>query len=248
MLAGADAGEQRVARAPHRLHGAALPVLQHLVVDAVGGAAQRKFAQRDQVALAKEVAYRALGLLLLGIKKSSRARAVRNLHAVNDVRRASVSEPLGDNRSAMRSLYRTMAPALMMAALAGPASAGPTPERAASCVAALKVRADALAKRLQAGDDNVQPELMTVLEHGYAFIGDAYLNGLRDKKAAEDRLKAAQEAQVGLSEAQMAHRQAGCHAEATKMLAEAGAINRMFVSTAARARIAKLKKAAAAPG
>ena len=40
--------------APPRLRA---PVLQHLVVDAVGGAAQRQLAQGDQVALAEEVAH-----------------------------------------------------------------------------------------------------------------------------------------------------------------------------------------------
>jgi len=136
-----------------------------------------------------------------------------------------------------------MTPALMFAALAGAATAGPTPERAASCVAALKVRADALTQRLQAGDAKVQPELTKVLEYGYVFIGDAYLNGHRDEKAAKARLKAAQEAQAGLSQAQMAQRQSDCQAEATKLLADTAAFNRMLIANAARARIAKLKKA-----
>ena len=56
--------------------------------------------------------------------------------------------------------------------------------------------------------------------------------------------KAAQEAQAGLSEAQMAQRQAGCQAEATKLLAETAGFNRMLIANAARARIAKLKRAA----
>jgi hypothetical protein len=38
-------------------------ILAHLRVDAIGGAAQRQLAQCDQVALAKEIAHRALGLL-----------------------------------------------------------------------------------------------------------------------------------------------------------------------------------------
>jgi len=133
---------------------------------------------------------------------------------------------------------------MMLMALAGASTAGPTPERAASCVAALKVRADALTQRLQAGDAKVQPELAKVLEYGYVFIGDAYMNGHRDEQAAKARLKAAQEAQAGLSEAQLTQRQAGCQAEATKMLAETAAFNRMLIANAARARIAKLKKAA----
>jgi hypothetical protein len=144
----------------------------------------------------------------------------------------------------MRSLYRRLAPALLLAACAATAGAGPTPERAAACVAALKVRADALALRLRAGDAKVQPELTKLLEHGYAFIGDAYLNGHRDEKAAKARLKAAQDAQAALSEAQLAERQAGCQTEASKMLANTAAFNRMLIANAARARIDKLKKTA----
>jgi hypothetical protein len=144
----------------------------------------------------------------------------------------------------MRSFYRKLAPAMMLMAAAASSNAGPTPEHAASCVAALKVRADALTQRLQAGDASVQAELTKVLEYGYVFIGDAYLNGHRDEKAAKARLKAAQEAQAGLSEAQLTRRQADCQTEATKLLAETGGFNRMLISNAARARIAKLKKAA----
>lgn len=133
---------------------------------------------------------------------------------------------------------------MMLTAPAGASTAGPTPERAASCVAALKVRADALTLRFQAGDAKVQPELAKMLEYGYVFIGDAYLNGHRDEKAAKARLKAAQEAQSALPEAQLKQRQVECQAEATKMLAETAAFNRMLITNAARARIAKLKKAA----
>ena len=58
-----DAGQQRLAVGPHRLHRALAPVGLHLVVDAIGGAAQRQLAQREQVALAEEVRHRPLGLL-----------------------------------------------------------------------------------------------------------------------------------------------------------------------------------------
>jgi hypothetical protein len=147
------------------------------------------------------------------------------------------------------AVVKIFAATLLLLAAHGPASAGPTPERAASCVAALKVRADALTKKLQAGDSKVQPELTKILEHGFAFIGDAYLQGHRDKKAAEARLKAAEEAQAGLPEAQLTQRQAECSREATKLLAETAAINRMMVAGAARARVSKLKNATpATPG
>ncbi len=103
----------------------------------------------------------------------------------------------GQSRSDAKLVQKAGAGALACG-LRRTASAGPTPERAAACVAALKVRADALALRLRAGDAKVQPELTKLLEHGYAFIGDAYLNGHRDEKAAKARLKAAQDAQAGI--------------------------------------------------
>jgi len=66
-FARADAGQQRIARGPYRLAqraalGRAAPVL-HLRVHPVGRAAQRQLAQRDQIALAKEIGRRLLRLL-----------------------------------------------------------------------------------------------------------------------------------------------------------------------------------------
>jgi hypothetical protein len=58
-----DAHEQPLARLPDALDRAIGTVLAHLRVDAVGRAPQRELAQRDQVALAEEVAHRTLGLL-----------------------------------------------------------------------------------------------------------------------------------------------------------------------------------------
>ena len=63
---GADGGQQRLARGPHGLlaaDGVGAPPVLNLRVGAVGGAAQHQLAQRDQVAFAKEVGRRALGLL-----------------------------------------------------------------------------------------------------------------------------------------------------------------------------------------
>ncbi|MCY1420907.1 hypothetical protein D9M71_365440 [compost metagenome] len=62
LLAGADAGQQRFAVGPYRLHGRVAAVGLHLVVNAVGGAAQGQLAKREQVALAEEVRRGPLGL------------------------------------------------------------------------------------------------------------------------------------------------------------------------------------------
>ncbi|MNV77821.1 hypothetical protein D3C71_1712770 [compost metagenome] len=54
--AGADAGDHGFAGAPDGFDGAVAAIGLDVVVDMVGGAAQRQFAQGDQVALAEEIA------------------------------------------------------------------------------------------------------------------------------------------------------------------------------------------------
>ena len=124
------------------------------------------------------------------------------------------------------------------------AQAGPAPERAAACVAALKLRADSLGARLPK-DPRVEPELTAVLEQGFAFIGDAYLNGMRDKARADALLAQAQQAQKSLTPAQIAERQAGCQAEALRLLKDASPFGRMVVSHQARKRVERIKQKAA---
>jgi hypothetical protein len=150
---------------------------------------------------------------------------------------------LADNQQVIRCLPILVLAAWPLAMAAPSLAAGPTPQRAAECVAALKVRADALTRRLQAGDDTVQGELTAVIERGFAFIGEAYLQGLHDKKQAQALLAAAERAQSGLPDALLVQRQVACRVEADKMLADTVAINRFVVQTAARARVARLKRA-----
>ena len=59
----ADAGQQRAFGVPHRGDGFLDPVAAHIVFDMLGGATQGNLAQSDQIALAKEILRRALGLL-----------------------------------------------------------------------------------------------------------------------------------------------------------------------------------------
>ena len=59
----ADADQDALVGRPGLGDGVVAPVALHLRVDAVGGAAQRQLAQRDQVALAKEALDRPFGLL-----------------------------------------------------------------------------------------------------------------------------------------------------------------------------------------
>ncbi|MNQ69347.1 hypothetical protein D3C85_839380 [compost metagenome] len=61
--AGADAGDDGLARAPYGFDGAVAAIGLDVVVHVVGGAAQRQFAQRDQISLAKEILRGVAGLL-----------------------------------------------------------------------------------------------------------------------------------------------------------------------------------------
>jgi hypothetical protein len=60
---GPDAHQQPLARLPDMLDRTVGAIFAHLRIDTIGGTPQRQLAQRDQVAFAKEVAHRALGLL-----------------------------------------------------------------------------------------------------------------------------------------------------------------------------------------
>src|SRR5687768_3032633 len=108
-------------------------------------------------------------------------------------------------------------------------AAGPTPEHSAECVAALEAEAEAMAAQYRSGRTEVEPELVRRVQQGFAFIGTAYLQGVRDVEA-ERLLKAAQAAQKNIRPAELAARQAACRTEGTRLLEKANAIERAFVS------------------
>src|SRR5881397_3585261 len=137
------------------------------------------------------------------------------------------------------------ASAFLIAALiaaSGPASAAPTPAHAAACVAALQVDAERLAQQLREGNAEVEPELVTRLQQGFAFIGTAYKQGV-EQAEADRLLKAAQSAQASLPPAELAARQAACSREGAELLKNANMFERAFVNRAAQRRIDKLKRA-----
>jgi hypothetical protein len=155
----------------------------------------------------------------------------RNLHA---------DHPMEDHVPASRAPTRTLAALLLLAALAGAQAKGPTPQHSAACVAALESEAEQLADRFRQGHPEIEPVLVERVRQGFAFIGSAWKQGLRDEEA--DRLlKAAEEAQKSLSPEQLAERQAACRVEGAKLLAEANVLERAFVDHAAQRRVDKLK-------
>lgn len=131
--------------------------------------------------------------------------------------------------------------ALLGAPLADAHAAGPTAEHSAACVAALEREAEELAERFRQGHPELEPALVELVQQGFAFIGTAWKQGLRDAEANR-LLKAAEEAQKSLSPQELAERQAACRAEGAMLLARANIIERAFVQHAAQRRVDKLKR------
>ena len=98
-----------------------------------------------------------------------------------------------------------------------------------------------MAAQYRSGRTEVEPELVRRVQQGFAFIGTAYLQGVRDAEA--DRLlKAAEAAQKEMPTAELATRQAACRTEGTRLLEKANAIEREFVTEAARRRVDRMKR------
>src|SRR5262245_34289816 len=132
---------------------------------------------------------------------------------------------------------------LVLLLAAGPTGAAPEDapfyRRAASCVAVLERDAVALAHRHKAGERGLKPGLVKMTEQGFAFIGKAYLRGLR--KAEADRLVEEAEAeQKGMAPDALSQLSAGCQAEGAKLYASANGIEQALVTNRAKARVDKL--------
>ena len=131
--------------------------------------------------------------------------------------------------------------ALLCAPLAVAKAAGPTPEHSAACVAALESEAEQLAERFREGHQELEPVLVERVQQGFAFIGTAWKQGLRDAEANR-LLRAAEEAQKSLTPQELAERQAAWRAEGATLLARANMVERAFVQRAAQRRVDKLKR------
>jgi hypothetical protein len=115
--------------------------------------------------------------------------------------------------------------------------------QAAGCVAALKARAEPLAKRLRSGDAAAETTLVPIVTASFAFIGTAYKQGLRQKQA-DELLAAAEGRQAQLPPAELAKLQDACQVQGMQLFTQANFFERQFVSRAVRNRIEKLRKRA----
>lgn len=110
----------------------------------------------------------------------------------------------------------------------------------AECVAALETSTDELARQVKAGHAELKSELLSTLEFGAAFIGDAYIRGERDEARSQSLLASAIEAQKTLSSEELSSRQTLCAEEGRTMLADGNVVSRALVSRLAKKRMRRL--------
>jgi hypothetical protein len=108
------------------------------------------------------------------------------------------------------------------------------------CVAALDVRSDELARQVKAGQSESRALLVSTLEAGGAFIGQAYLQGERDEARSQSLLAAALQAQKKVPEADLAARQSACALEGARLLSQTDVIGRFVISRLVQRRLQKL--------
>lgn len=120
---------------------------------------------------------------------------------------------------------RSLALALAIAAIAGQAHAADADEafyqRASTCAAAMQFDQLALVQRTLAGEQGLRPQLLDLTKLGFAYVGEAYLKGLRDPRGS-DMLKAATAEQKDWPAAKHKALVAECRVEAQKVYDDAG--------------------------
>jgi hypothetical protein len=89
-------------------------------------------------------------------------------------------------------------------------------ERASACAAAMQFDQFALVGRARSGDRSVRPALFEITRLGFAYVGEAYLKGLRDPRGGQ-MLKAAMAEQKDWPAPRHTAMVAECRAEARKI-------------------------------
>jgi hypothetical protein len=141
--------------------------------------------------------------------------------------------------------------ALAALAASGAAHAQDAPDeafyqRAATCAAAMQFDQLALVAKARAGTPGLRPELLTLTRLGFAYVGTAYLKGLRDPRGS-DMLKAASAEQKGWPAARHTALVAECRVEAQKVYDDAGSMSRWLVDKKSVKRVDRFLSMPAAP-
>jgi hypothetical protein len=117
-------------------------------------------------------------------------------------------------------------------------------QRAATCAAAMQFDQLALAAQARAGTPGLRPELLALTRLGFAYVGTAYLKGLRDPRGS-DMLKAASAEQKTWPAARHAALVAECRVEAQKVYDDAGGMSQWLVDKKATKRVDRFLSALA---
>lgn len=125
------------------------------------------------------------------------------------------------HRSTFAATALTLLAAAASPALANDAQDEAFYQRASECAAAMQVDQFALVARARSGDRSVRPALFEITKLGFAYVGEAYLKGLRDPRGGE-MLKAATAAQKDWPAARHAAVVGECRAEAQKIYDDSG--------------------------
>jgi len=134
----------------------------------------------------------------------------------------------------------SMALALLGGLLAGPARAADAEDeafyqRASACAAAMQYDQLALVARARTGDKSVRPALFELTKLGFAYVGEAYLKGLRDPRGT-NMLKEQMAVQKDWPAARHAALVSECRAEAQKVYDNSG-MWKMLVDNKANKRV-----------
>jgi len=116
--------------------------------------------------------------------------------------------------------------AMVVAIAASPAHAADNDDeafyqRASTCAAAMQFDQLALVERARKGEQGLRPQLFELTKLGFAYVGEAYLKGLRDPRGGE-MLKAATAEQKDWPAARHKALVAECRVEAQKVYDGAG--------------------------
>jgi hypothetical protein len=147
------------------------------------------------------------------------------------------------------SVPRGLALVALAWTLAGPAAAADDADeafyqRAATCAAAMQVDQLALANKARAGDEEAHAQLLQLTRLGFAYVGTAYLHGLRDPRGS-DMLKAATAEQKSWPAARHTALAAECHVEAQKVYDNAGGMWQWAIDKKAKSRVDRFLSAPA---
>ncbi|MFL6630536.1 MAG: hypothetical protein ACJ8IK_05885 [Burkholderiaceae bacterium] len=130
--------------------------------------------------------------------------------------------------------------ALLGGVAAAPARAGNAADeafyqRASECAAAMQFDQYALVARARQGEPNLRPALFELTKLGFAYVGEAYLKGLRDPRGS-NMLKAAAAQQKDWPAARHEALVAECRVEAQKVYDNSG-MWKMLVDNKANKRV-----------